>query len=416
MHSLKYKFLPIFLIAFIFIFTSCQNSQITSKLSAEEIAKIIAITQNDTPEIIALGSDTEDFYNYLTGYYNIEADTLEDGVIFHASDRVFADEFAVLKFTDEDDAKSATVLLEEYQFARTGDFTGYVPQEAENAENGIILQNGNYVALIICEDTEAAKTQFLACFEDNPPTVPTLSNLVTSDEVVDTSDDISDKPIIYDSADPVALPDEDDTSSSSSMPSTEIISEDYDHDLVLSAYKSGDASALNEKNKTVLQICTDAINSLITDDMTEYEKELAIHDFIVDTTDYDILAIGATEDTVTSPDNDNPYGTLVHKQSICSGYTSTFQLMMDMLEIECITVNGTAHRGTEEHAWNMVNLDGEWYFVDATWNDPTAAGQSTGRVWHDYFNVTSEHMKDTDHQWDEALYPTANSTTYSYKN
>ena len=61
----------------------------------------------------------------------------------------------------------------------------------------------------------------------------------------------------------------------------------------------------------------------------------------------------------------------------------------------------------------MVRLDGEWYCVDVTWDDPTMGnGNTNSVVRHRYFNVTSQHMRDTDHQWDYLYVPEATATHY----
>ena len=96
------------------------------------------------------------------------------------------------------------------------------------------------------------------------------------------------------------------------------------------------------------------------------------------------------------------------------GYTTTFQLFMDLLGIQCITVEGTAYNYTETHAWNQVYLDGDWYCVDVTWDDPTTSGTVSERSAHRFFNVTSQHMRNTNHQWDEAAVPEAAGTAYTW--
>ena len=149
--------------------------------------------------------------------------------------------------------------------------------------------------------------------------------------------------------------------------------------------------------------------------MTKYQKELAIHDWIVLWSSYDTEASNNSPTAKPSPDNDNPYGLLFHRKSICSGYTSTFQLFMDMLGIECITVNGFARDRRNVHAWNMVRLEGDWYCVDVTWDDPTVTVGSDF-ISHEFFNVTSRHMRDTWHIWDEASVPEATATAFSYAN
>ena len=103
-----------------------------------------------------------------------------------------------------------------------------------------------------------------------------------------------------------------------------------------------------------------------------------------------------------------PYGGLVKCKAICLGFATTFQLLMDLAGVECATVVGSSHNSRSDHAWNMVRLNGEWYCVDVTW-DANALEQGVGgevEEW-DYFNVTSDDMADSDHQWDYANTPEA---------
>ena len=146
--------------------------------------------------------------------------------------------------------------------------------------------------------------------------------------------------------------------------------------------------------------------------MTDYEKELAIHDWIVTWTDYDVEASNNSPTAKPDPDNDNPYGLFFSKKSICSGYSSTFQLFMDMLGVECITVKGHARDMETDHAWNMVRLDGDWYCVDVTWDDPI--GAPPGYLSHEYFNVTSQYLRDTRHLWEPGSVPEATATAYNW--
>lgn len=87
---------------------------------------------------------------------------------------------------------------------------------------------------------------------------------------------------------------------------------------------------------------------------------------------------------------------------------------MDMADIECITVTGAAFMNRGNHAWNMVRLNGEWYCVDPTWdlNPGIATRDGETFVQYEYFNVTSQHMADTDHQWDYDNTPEATAEDY----
>lgn len=72
----------------------------------------------------------------------------------------------------------------------------------------------------------------------------------------------------------------------------------------------------------------------------------------------------------------NPYGALVNGKSVCEGYARAFKVIMNKLGIGCVLVQGYAcvtENGYEPHAWNYVQADGNWYGVDATWNDGEGA-------------------------------------------
>ena len=101
----------------------------------------------------------------------------------------------------------------------------------------------------------------------------------------------------------------------------------------------------------------------------DYEKLKIIHDYLVDTIEYD---------STTSLDNIyNIYGALVAKKCVCEGYAKAFQYLVSAAGIDNTIVigTGTNSRGvTENHAWNYVKLQDKWYGVDVTWDDPIIVG------------------------------------------
>ena len=83
---------------------------------------------------------------------------------------------------------------------------------------------------------------------------------------------------------------------------------------------------------------------------------------------------------------------------------------MDQLEIPCLYVTG--HADGEGHAWNMVALEGAYYHIDLTWNDPVIPdGRDVLR--HDYLNITDREIS-VSHSWDRSAYPACTSTRYNY--
>lgn len=178
---------------------------------------------------------------------------------------------------------------------------------------------------------------------------------------------------------------------------------------MVQAWKTGDASALSETDHSILQAAEEVLSQEITDGMSVYEKELAIHDWITGWSSFDMSAFSRAPGG-GSATSDTPYGVLLQRSGNCWGYASTFQLFMELLDIECIIVYGLPNGSGVQHVWNMVRLDGEWYCVDAAWDDPIGGGPT-----HTYFNVTSEFLRrGSIHRWDQAAVPEAAGTAYAY--
>lgn len=357
--------------------------------TAENIAAAVILSQSGFPELTAV-RESEEFDYYKTLYLGEFAKNAIGGVICYPFGAE-ASEVAVFEMDSPESARGAAEPLGEYPASRAGAFQGYAPEEAELARSGITLIRGVFAAVVICRDTKAAEAAFDACFGEDAPEPPELAPLLT--ENGEWAEDPPDPP--------------------------EVTEDEYDHDAVLTAWRTGETRSLTPKNLAIYEACSDVIDELISDGMTDYEKELAIHDYLVFHADYDEAelshgAAGLTPD----PDNDNPYGFLINGKGICLGYTLTFQLFMDMLDVECITVRGYAYMRTEDHAWNMVRLDGEWYCVDVTWDDPVFSWDvpETMKLYYAraYFNVTSDYLRDSDHQWDEDV-PEATATKYAWK-
>lgn len=183
----------------------------------------------------------------------------------------------------------------------------------------------------------------------------------------------------------------------------------YDTAPISDAYLSGDETGLDEYQLAALEKTKEVIAEVITDDMTDYEKELAIHDYLVYNVTYDEDELSALSESTYR--HSEPYGALIEGKAICSGYSTTFKMFMDILGIPCEIIHATAHGG-EEHAWNMVELDGHWYYVDVTWDDPVPDHEGR-EVIHSYFNVSSKAMK-KEHEWDTKNLPETDSAQYSY--
>lgn len=144
------------------------------------------------------------------------------------------------------------------------------------------------------------------------------------------------------------------------------------------------------------------ILSGITSRMTTADKVRHLHDSVISGCAYS--SFGAH--------SDNAYGALVDGKAVCEGYARSMLLLCRRAGISCILVTGFAE---EEHMWNMVEIDGNWYHVDATWDDPSFADGREDYIGYTYLNVSDELIK-RDHSIDSSLFkiPSANSSSANY--
>lgn len=92
--------------------------------------------------------------------------------------------------------------------------------------------------------------------------------------------------------------------------------------------------------------------------ISDYEKVKYIYEYIINTTEYDLNSI----------DNQNICSVFLHGKSVCMGYARAMQYLLLEQDILCTIVNGTAQEG-QEHAWNLILLEGQYYHLDVTWGD-----------------------------------------------
>lgn len=135
----------------------------------------------------------------------------------------------------------------------------------------------------------------------------------------------------------------------------------------------------------------DIADRITNDSMSEREKVKAVHDWmcIHIAYDYDNYLNGTIPGSSYYIEGPIKYG-----KSVCNGYALTFQAFMETLGIECEFISGKATNSsghTGGHAWNKVKVDGNWYWIDVTWDDPVP--DRPGIVYrYDYFLISEEQM------------------------
>lgn len=100
------------------------------------------------------------------------------------------------------------------------------------------------------------------------------------------------------------------------------------------------------------------VSSLIPADASDYEKVRIVYTYVIDNTQYQ-----------ASDDDQSIAGVFWKKEAVCAGYAGAVQYLLERIGVPCIYVDGSTQGSTEGHAWNIVKLDGEYYYVDATNGD-----------------------------------------------
>lgn len=348
--------------------------------TADDIAQAIINTQPDgAAYVLQTGEDAE---LYLTHLYGLEGHTYTDAAVY-AVGGADGREIAVVKPSSMVTYHPAIgAALEEYRQNRGADFYGYIPDQAALVEGGAVVAGWGWVALLLCEDMSSAK----AAFEERAGQA-SVYRPAEGGQIVGLSPSETRWCIPFD-------------------PPNKVDMTLYDTAAIRKAWDTGETGGLSEKDAAILEKCREVIATQITEDMTDLEKERALYDWLIDW--------GESDDTVYDPhtpqgrpDNTNPYGMLVGGYGICLGFATTFQLLADLAGVECITVVGAEKENRQDHAWNMVRLEGQWYCVDAAWDDSRAKVGD-----YEFFNVTSSYMRDTNHQWDYLNVPEATATDH----
>lgn len=149
-----------------------------------------------------------------------------------------------------------------------------------------------------------------------------------------------------------------------------------------------------EKHETEIEKTTSEILSNLSG--TDYQKILKIHDYLIENIQYD--------QSLESDNIYNIYGALINNKCVCEGYAKSFKYLANKAGIECVIVAGTginSNGNQENHAWNYILLNNNWYAVDVTWDDPIVigGGNLSYSSKHKYFlkgsnTISKDHVAD----------------------
>lgn len=158
----------------------------------------------------------------------------------------------------------------------------------------------------------------------------------------------------------------------------------------------GNVSQYQSKYSELTAVTDSVLES--TDGMTDFEKVVYAYNYIILNTSYDNSLTKYTA-----------YNALVEGSAVCEGYAQAFFLLMDVMKINCVVVDSYLMN----HSWNMVELDGQWYHLDATFDDSNDnSNNSQGRAEYSYFLLNDTEIKETNHYGWSSDY-TSTGTAYS---
>lgn len=138
-------------------------------------------------------------------------------------------------------------------------------------------------------------------------------------------------------------------------------------------YSNDDINIINSKLDSIEE-------TIYKNSISEYDKILAIHDYIINNTKYNLK----DENKIGTPSS-TAIGVLVNNLATCNGYTDTAALLLDRLNIPNVRISN------ENHIWNLVYTNGKWLHMDLTWDDPINS-LNKDMLTHDYFLKTTNEF------------------------
>ena len=176
----------------------------------------------------------------------------------------------------------------------------------------------------------------------------------------------------------------------------------YDHEVLEKGYPA----AKRELERAAAQV----VDPLKTES-DPVKKALKLHDHIVDICHYDRVACDTKD---PSPRARTAYSVLVRKShsAVCEGYTMAYRYLLDLVGIKSEEVVSDGMN----HCWNYLNLNGNRYHVDVTWDDPIYTDGSevnNGTITHDFFLLSDEKIRCKEHYgWSVRGLPPATDTKF----
>lgn len=142
-------------------------------------------------------------------------------------------------------------------------------------------------------------------------------------------------------------------------------------------------------NQQMIDQYVETCKNGLPENADDYEKVRYVYEFIVMNTEYNLDA----------PDNQNICSVFLGRESVCLGYAKAVQYLLQEMGVEATVITGSVISG-ESHAWNLVKINGYYYYVDATWGDAsytdeTGITNSLATINYDYLCINTQDLLKT---------------------
>ena len=156
-------------------------------------------------------------------------------------------------------------------------------------------------------------------------------------------------------------------------------------------------------------------------EMSDYDKAIVLHDELIRRIEYDHDVYNAYQSAYKIEDETeranelarldsmcehvhSAYGALVYEKAVCDGYAKAYQYLLYKVGILSHMATGPGH------AWNLVRLDGKWYYTDLTWDDT-----DEWEIFYEFFNITDAQLIESGHSIENPYtMPVCYATEHNY--
>lgn len=156
-------------------------------------------------------------------------------------------------------------------------------------------------------------------------------------------------------------------------------------------------SYTDEQIKEINEKVQEVIDNKVKDTKDKREIIKIVHDYIINNSKYDSQKSDKNIDMYAS---NIAYGPLLQGYGLCGGYTDAMAIFLDYFDIPNYKVI------SENHVWNAVYLDGKWYHLDVTWDDPVMKDGSDA-LEYSFFLITTKQLQEEEsnqHQFDISVF------------